>query len=108
MLADLALDLLVPPLGYLALAAVLGLLASLLGIALGFGTLLAAAVWGLAVLSLLTYVARGFARSGLGSRGLLDLLRVPGFVAWKVLLWLRPDRRWRGEWVRTPREGRAP
>jgi hypothetical protein len=32
----------------------------------------------------------------------------PAFVAWKVLLWLRPDPGWKGEWVRTAREKRQP
>lgn len=107
-LFDLALDLLVPPLSYLVLAAVLGLAGSLLGIAIGLGTSVAAALWGAAVLGLAFYVTRGFARSGLGARGVKDLLLVPAFVAWKLFLWLRPDPRWKGEWVRTAREKRLP
>jgi 1,2-diacylglycerol 3-beta-glucosyltransferase len=108
MLLDLALDLLVPPLSYLLLAAALGLTASLLGIALGLGTWVAAALWAAAGLDLGVYVGVGFARSGLGMQGVQDLLRAPAFVAWKVLLWLRPDPHWKGEWVRTTREKRLP
>lgn len=105
---DLALDLLVPPLGYLAFAAGLGLALCLLGVALGLGTLVSSTLWGSAVLALGVYVARGLARSGLGLRGVGDLLRAPLFVAWKLMLWLRPDPRWKGEWVRTARERRVP
>jgi cellulose synthase/poly-beta-1,6-N-acetylglucosamine synthase-like glycosyltransferase len=101
-LLDLALDLLVPPLSYLLLAAALGLSASLLGLALGYGT------WVAAGLDLSLYVAVGFARSGLGFQGVKDLLRAPAFVAWKLFLWLRPDPHWKGEWVRTAREKRLP
>jgi len=107
-LLDLAFDLLVPPLSYLVLAALLGLSGSLLGVLLGLGTSHAAALWGGATLALAAYVVRGLARSGLGVRGVRDLLMAPAFVAWKVLLWLRPDPGWKGEWVRTAREKRQP
>jgi cellulose synthase/poly-beta-1,6-N-acetylglucosamine synthase-like glycosyltransferase len=99
---DLALDLLVLPLSYVALnVVVLGCLAA--GAAwwqpamLPWLWLTAACAAGVVV-----YVLRGWQLSGIGPRGLLDLARAPGFLAWKVLLMLR--RRTSDEWVRTDRE----
>ena len=43
-------------------------------------------------ISLLLYVLRGWQLSGVGVRGLVDLLRAPFFVLWKVLLMLRRAR----------------
>ena len=99
---DLALDLLVLPLSYAAInVALLVVLASVallwepsmeiwLWLALGCGA------------SLLLYVLRGWQLSGVGMRGLVDLLRAPFFVLWKVLLMLRAHKS--AEWVRTKRE----
>ena len=99
---DLAADLLVLPLSYIAL-----------NIALLFALGLAAAIWFRAstgwvwlgaacALSVAVYVLRGWVLSGIGARGLLDLCRAPGFLVWKLLLMLR--RRQSAEWVRTERE----
>ena len=52
--------------------------------------------------SLWVYVLRGWQLSGVGMKGLVDLLRAPFFVLWKVVLMLRPNRT--AEWVRTKRE----
>lgn len=100
---DLALDLLVPPLSWAALAvALLGVLA---GIALWFDP--SVEPWGWLALacaaSLAAYVLRGWRLSGVGLRGLLDLLLAPSFVLWKLLLALRAHDS--AEWVRTKREG---
>jgi 1,2-diacylglycerol 3-beta-glucosyltransferase len=99
---DLALDLLVPPLSYLALnVAALFVLA---GIALLWEPSAETWLWlgFLCGLSLLLYVLRGWQLSGVGVRGLMDLARAPSFVLWKVLLMLRA--RQSAEWVRTKRE----
>jgi hypothetical protein len=78
----------------------------------GAGLLLSAALgatsaliafW-ICALSLLAYVARGWALSGTGVRGLVDLCAAPAYVAWKVLLALRPREHDRHAWVRTARE----
>ena len=99
---DLALDLLVLPLSYVAAnVALLIMLASL-------GTLAAPSLepwlWlGLAcAASIGLYVLRGWSLSGVGLRGLVDLLRAPFFVLWKLLSMLRPHNS--AEWVRTKRE----
>ena len=98
---DLAVDLLVLPLSYIALNVVV-----LLAAATAVAPWQAAAlpwVWAACACaaSLLLYVLRGWQLSGMGALGLLDLARAPVFLVWKVLLLLRS----RGSlaWVRTPR-----
>jgi 1,2-diacylglycerol 3-beta-glucosyltransferase len=105
---DLAADLIVPPLSTVAMGV------------MGLGAAAAAASWwrGAPALSLwaaaagalflVVYVLRGWAMSGLGARGLLDLLGAPAYVAWKVWLKLRRSGDPKGEWVRTAREGQGP
>lgn len=99
---DLALDLLVLPLSYVALNVI-----ALLGIA-GFATWwqpsLQPWLWlgaGCAA-CLMLYVLRGWQLSGIGAQGLLDLARAPGFLLWKILLMFKPRNS--AEWVRTDRE----
>jgi len=99
---DLALDLLVLPLSYAAInVAVLIVVAS---VALVWNPSMESWLWlGLGCgMSLSLYVLRGWQLSGVGMRGLVDLLRAPFFVLWKVLLMLRAHKS--AEWVRTKRE----
>ena len=99
---DLAFDLLVLPLSYVAVNVLA--LAAFAGLALLWDP--AAPLWlglGLACgASMTLYVLRGWQLSGVGLRGLMDLLRAPSFVLWKLLLMLRATRS--AEWVRTKRE----
>ncbi|MFL6549209.1 MAG: glycosyltransferase family 2 protein, partial [Povalibacter sp.] len=99
---DLAADLLVLPLSYVALNAIALIVAAAL--ACWWNPAFIAWLWlGVAcVVSLVLYVLRGWQLSGIGLRGLLDLARAPGFLIWKIFLMLR--RRESGEWVRTGRE----
>ncbi len=99
---DLALDLLVLPLSYVAVN--VALLTVLAGVALLWEPSMEIWLWlGLGGgMSLLLYVLRGWRLSGVGLRGLVDLLRAPFFVLWKILLMLRPRRS--VEWIRTKRE----
>jgi cellulose synthase/poly-beta-1,6-N-acetylglucosamine synthase-like glycosyltransferase len=83
---DLALDLLLLPLSYVALGVAALLVAALLA----------------CMLILVAYVMRGWQLSGMGARGLLDLLGAPAFVAWKLLLML--SRNHPQGWVRTERK----
>jgi cellulose synthase/poly-beta-1,6-N-acetylglucosamine synthase-like glycosyltransferase len=99
---DLASDLLVLPLSYVALNSIaLLILAAVLSwnnsvflpwlwLALG------------CALSLALYVLRGWQLSGVGLRGLLDLGYAPVFLCWKIVSVL--GRRHSKEWVRTDRE----
>lgn len=99
---DLALDLLVPPLSQVAVAVVL--LIGLSGLAGLIDASLLTWLWiGLACgACLVLYVLRGWQLSGVGWRGLVDLLRAPFFVVWKLALLLRA--RSSGVWIRTRRE----
>ena len=99
---DLALDLLVPPLSYVAVN-VLALIA-VAGISQLWFPATQPWLWaglGCAV-CLSIYVARGWQLSGVGPRGILDLARAPFFVLWKLLLML--GTRDSNAWVRTRRE----
>ena len=99
---DLALDLLIPPLSYVALN-VMALIA-VAGISLAWFPALLPWLWlGLGCAACLSiYVVRGWQLSGIGPRGILDLARAPFFVLWKLLLMLGP--RASTAWVRTRRE----
>jgi len=106
-LLDLAMDVLVPPLSQLVLAAVgCAVLAGALALWAREPMPWALGVAGFSVASLGLYVLRGWWVSGVGARGLLDLAWAPVYVVWKVWLMLRgPGAEKRGEWVRTTREG---
>ena len=99
---DLALDLIVLPITYVALNVGALLLLALLANWLWPGSR------GWIELSLaysaaiVLYVVRGWSLSGTGLRGLLDLIGAPIFVLWKLMLMLtsRPQ----AEWVRTERK----
>jgi len=97
---DLALDLLVLPLSYVALNVVAFLVLAVVAA----GQVSAAWAW-LAVgccLALALHILRGWQLSGAGIRGLLDLGRAPFFLAWKLMVML--GGRESKEWVRTKRE----
>lgn len=103
-LLDLAMDVLVPPLATLVLAALLGTAAGLARALLG-GPVWPAIPWLAACAALLIYVLRGWALSGAGARGLVDLfVLAPAYVAWKIVLSLRRSEHRHDEWVRTERE----
>jgi cellulose synthase/poly-beta-1,6-N-acetylglucosamine synthase-like glycosyltransferase len=99
---DLAIDLLVLPLSYIAVN--VAVLIAVAGAATLWDPSMEIWLWlGLVSgMSLLLYVLRGWQLSGVGLRGLVDLLRSPFFVLWKVLLMLRPHGTI--EWIRTKRE----
>ena len=104
-LADLAMDLFVPPLSTLAIGAGVGLGAASVGAALGANLPLGTTIFGFSAASLALYVLRGWSVSETGARGLVDLLLAPGYVAWKLTLRSRPQQPRGAEWVRTAREG---
>jgi cellulose synthase/poly-beta-1,6-N-acetylglucosamine synthase-like glycosyltransferase len=103
MLLDLAIDLLVPPIGTLVLVSGAGLFAALIA-AFTVGSTVAPWVWGLALLGIVAHVLRGWSLSGVGPRGLLDLLWAPVYVLWKLTLRFSDKGRAPKEWVRTKRE----
>ena len=97
-------DVLVPPLSTLALVATAGTASALLACwALDRPLLLAAAPWLLSMIFLAAYVIRGWALSGAGLRGLVDLCWAPVYVLWKLGLAMKRSGSREGEWVRTAR-----
>jgi cellulose synthase/poly-beta-1,6-N-acetylglucosamine synthase-like glycosyltransferase len=106
LLADLAADVLVPPLSTLVLATATGLAAS---VALSVVTLrpnLGLVLFGASGVFLAAYVVRGWQVSGTGMSGLASLARAPAYMAWKATLRLRKRVEGTREWVRTTREAR--
>ena len=105
LLLDLAIDLLVPPLGELVAIIAVGATVSAAVTSLHRG--LAPWIWGASAAGVLVYVVRGWALSGVGAVGALDLLRAPFYIMWKLTLRMRPrKRRLKDEWIRTTREVR--
>ena len=99
---DLAMDLLILPLSYVALDAIgLIVLAGLFAlIDIRFLHWLWTGIACTAVLAI--YVLRGWQLSGIGRQGLTDMVRVPGFLLWKILLITKLQKT--TEWIRTERE----
>jgi hypothetical protein len=101
-LLDLAMDLLVPPLGQLTFVTFVGLAASLA--AWHWGAHFAAWLWAGALAGIVIHVLRGWSLSGVGLSGLFDLARAPFYMCWKYTLWFRDRGRTPEQWVRTSRE----
>jgi cellulose synthase/poly-beta-1,6-N-acetylglucosamine synthase-like glycosyltransferase len=99
---DLAMDLLVLPVAYVALN--VAVLMAVTGLASLWIPALERWLWlGAACAAGLTcYVLRGWQLSGIGPAGLLDLARAPAFLLWKLRLLLAGGRS--NGWVRTERE----
>jgi cellulose synthase/poly-beta-1,6-N-acetylglucosamine synthase-like glycosyltransferase len=105
LLLDLALDLLVPPLG--ELVAVIAVGAAVSAAAIPFHQGMAPWIWLTSAAGIVLYVLRAWALSGVGAIGALDLLCAPFYIIWKLTLRMRPGkRRSKDEWVRTTREVR--
>jgi hypothetical protein len=104
-LLDLALDLLMPPLSFIILLDVVGLVASAV-LALARGAIgPSLIVWGVSGLFAAGYVFRGWALSGTGAQGLVDLLCAPVYVIWKMTLLLKRSADRGDKWIRTARQG---
>ena len=103
---DLAMDLLVPPLSALSLAAALGAVMATTWYVLYGGSAAIVVPWLLACGCLTVYVLRGLALSGVGLVGSLALLWAPVYIVWKIGLRLRAKGPSAGEWIRTVRGGR--
>jgi 1,2-diacylglycerol 3-beta-glucosyltransferase len=97
---DLALDLLVLPLSYVVLNVVA---IGVIGLFDPAG--LRTPLWIIGLIdafALGLYVCRGWLLSGVGLAGVWDLMRVPGFLVWKLLV--VPFQAKPGTWIRTKRE----
>jgi cellulose synthase/poly-beta-1,6-N-acetylglucosamine synthase-like glycosyltransferase len=107
-LLDLAFDLLVPPITYVALAVMAGTFVAALWIGLAHGPWWTALPWAFCLLAFGLYVLRGVWLANVGPRVVLDLAWAPVYMVWKVVLALRSSPSKEGEWVRTAREGDKP
>ncbi len=99
-LLDLAIDLVVPPLGQLLLVTLGGLGVSLVLAREGVAPWL----WSASLLGIVVHVLRGWSFSGVGAKGLRDLLWAPVYVIWKLTLRFSDRGKKPEEWVRTTRE----
>jgi cellulose synthase/poly-beta-1,6-N-acetylglucosamine synthase-like glycosyltransferase len=108
LLADLAFDLLVPPIGQLTLWTALGLMLSLAAQRF-FDPRVTVALWlwGASALGLILHVAQGWRFAGSGLRGLVDLMWAPVYMIWKLKLRFADRGRTPKEWIRTRREARS-
>jgi 1,2-diacylglycerol 3-beta-glucosyltransferase len=105
LLLDLALDLLVPPLGNLVAWIAAG--AIVCAVAVSARHAVAPWIWGASAAGVVLHVLRAWALSGVGAAGLLDLLCAPAYIVWKLTLRMGPKKRQsKDEWVRTTREVR--
>jgi 1,2-diacylglycerol 3-beta-glucosyltransferase len=103
-LFDLALDLLLPPLSRIAVAAFLGVLAASVFSFLTGHVAISLPIFSGCLLAVICYVLRGWSVSGTGLRGLIDLGLAPIYVVWKASLRFRKASRPTSSWVRTKRE----
>ncbi len=112
-LLDLAADVLVPPLSYVALATAGGCAAAGFSVVFLRANPIVLVPWGASAAMLAAYVARGVVASGAGARGFVDLATAPAYVGWKLALAVktraeRAKEKQNGkvandEWVRTAR-----
>ncbi len=107
-LADLAMDVLVPPLSILVTATAVGVAASATLAVVTRRPNAALVLFGASGVCLAAYALRGWQVSGTGGRGLATLCYAPVYVAWKATLGLRRSRKDPDAWVRTSRQGEAP
>jgi 1,2-diacylglycerol 3-beta-glucosyltransferase len=105
---DLAADLLVPPITYVALAVVAGVGMSVAWVVLRHGAWWSTAPWCASLVLFAVYVVRGVWLAGVGPRAVLDLMWAPVYMVWKVALALRASPSREREWVRTTREAKKP
>jgi 1,2-diacylglycerol 3-beta-glucosyltransferase len=106
-LLDLAMDLIVPPLAYLALACMAGTIWSGLALRYGVGGPIPFLLWTASLAGLLLYVGRGWALSGVGRQGFVALAAAPVYLLWKASTLFERGRSADEEWVRTTREARS-
>jgi 1,2-diacylglycerol 3-beta-glucosyltransferase len=105
---DLAADVLVPPLGQVAVAN--GFLAATAAGGwfvvrrVGGSWWRSPVVTGIGLVGLIFHVEEGRRRSGTGARGLLDIGTAPVYIGWKLLRRARTRGQTPTEWVRTTRD----
>lgn len=104
MLFDLAMDLLVPPLSYVVLAVLFGMLLEMAVWLVAGSPTAAVGIWLVSFCCLALYGVRGLQHSGLGWGGLLVLAYAPVYVFWKVFQASPLGKGKPQQWQRTQRE----
>jgi 1,2-diacylglycerol 3-beta-glucosyltransferase len=107
MLLDLALDVLTPPLTKVVLRTGVGLLFATGAVATGVASPIAVVPWLASATGIGIYLARGVQLAPGGGRVLIDLVHVPKYIIWKLLLSNREQPKDEETWVRTARKGEA-
>lgn len=102
---DLALDLLVPPLGTLVAVLAAGLVTTSVGMSVAGWSVLAVLPWAAGMLGVVMHVVVGLVSSPRGWTALLDLRLAPRFLVWKLRLALASRPTTGAVWVRTARQG---
>jgi 1,2-diacylglycerol 3-beta-glucosyltransferase len=105
---DLAADLLVPPLTYIASALFAGLAASVTWAVLYHRAWWPLLPWGASLAAFAVYLLRGIVLARVGPRAIVDLSWAPVYMIWKMALAVRASRSREQEWVRTARQGEKP
>jgi 1,2-diacylglycerol 3-beta-glucosyltransferase len=104
LLLDLAVDLLVPPLSFLALAVASGSAASVALRWISGAAAAASSMWLLSGVFLALYLLRGWQLADIGIRGARAMASIPFYVGWKIAVLLRSTQGGNDQWVRTARE----
>jgi hypothetical protein len=86
----------------LAVSSTIGLILAIA--ATNLGVVLAPWLWATALAGILLHVMAGWKSSGVGVRGLVDLLWAPVYILWKLTLRFSDRGKTPEEWVRTKRE----
>lgn len=102
-LADIAIDLLVPPLSYLVVLTVGGVCLSVVATGLKLALPVAVLPWAVSGVAIAGYVVRGWQRSHTGLRGVADLVWAPVYLVWKLVARLSRPGKGLDQWVRTAR-----
>lgn len=105
MRADVALDLLIPPVSVLAVATVMG--AAVAAVLAPQGGWVALAIWGTAFAALAVHVLDAARRAGHGWDLLAFAAELPSYALGKLRITLRAPARFGDAWVRTARTGEA-
>jgi cellulose synthase/poly-beta-1,6-N-acetylglucosamine synthase-like glycosyltransferase len=106
-LLDLAFDLAVPPLSWVAAYSLAGLVGAGAAAAAGMMPAWTVIPWAASCAFLVAHVLRGVSLSGTGWKGLLALAFAPAYVGWKVVNLIASPRQ-TNEWVRTSRTKEGP
>jgi cellulose synthase/poly-beta-1,6-N-acetylglucosamine synthase-like glycosyltransferase len=103
LLWDLAMDIIVPPVSYIAILSSVGIVLEVILLYVFNDINMSLYLWSFALLSFLLYILSGVQHSGLGPYGIIVLLYAPVYIVWKVLIVKPFGTKGNGQWIRTRR-----